>query len=115
MCGISGIISNRDTRNISFLKDFNKILRHRGPDGEGVWFSENFKTCFFHTRLAIQDLSSQASQPMISKSNRYVISFNGEIYNHLNLRNLLPSVSWKSTSDTETLLELIDFFGVKKH
>ncbi len=114
MCGISGIISNRDTRNISFLKDFNKILRHRGPDGEGVWFSENFKTCFFHTRLAIQDLSSQASQPMISKSNRYVISFNGEIYNHLNLRNLLPSVSWKSTSDTETLLELIDFFGVKE-
>ena len=51
---------------------------------------------------------------MISKSNRYVISFNGEIYNHLNLRNLLPSVSWKSTSDTETLLELIDFFGIKE-
>ena len=114
MCGISGIISSRDTRNISFLKGFNKTLRHRGPDAEGVWYSEDFKTCFFHTRLAIQDLSSQASQPMISKSNRYVISFNGEIYNHLNLRNLLPSVSWKSTSDTETLLELIDFFGVKE-
>ena len=114
MCGISGIISNKDTRDISFIKDFNTILKHRGPDGEGVWYSEDFKVCFFHTRLAIQDLSNLASQPMISKSNRYVISFNGEIYNHLNLRNLLPSVSWKSTSDTETLLELIDFFGVKK-
>ena len=64
----------------------------------------------FHTRLAIQDLSNQASQPMISKSNRYVISFfNGEIYNHLNLRVFCPQCVGKSTSDTETLLELIDF------
>ena len=112
MCGISGILSNNDVSSIIFGKNFNDILRHRGPDGNGVWISKKKDACFFHTRLAIQDLSNNGHQPMISASDRYVISFNGEIYNHLKLRKILPSLNWKGSSDTETLLELIEYFGV---
>ena len=59
------------TRDISFIKDFNTILK-RGPDGEGVWYSEDFKVCFFHTRLAIQFIKSSKSTYDI-KSNRYIL------------------------------------------
>ena len=68
MCGISGILSNSDIRSLPYIKNFNKILNHRGPDGNGIWYSENHDACFFHTRLAIQDLSKNGHQPMISKS-----------------------------------------------
>ena len=114
MCGISGILSNSDIRSLPYIKNFNKILNHRGPDGNGIWYSENHDACFFHTRLAIQDLSKNGHQPMISKSKRYVISFNGEIYNHLRLRKILPLINWEGSSDTETLLELIDYFGIQE-
>ena len=112
MCGISGIISDKNVNQIEYFKKFNKILHHRGPDDNGVWYSVNKNVGLCHTRLAIQDLSQRASQPMISHSKNFVISFNGEIYNHLNLRNSLPNKNWKSQSDTETLLEMIDYFGV---
>ncbi len=114
MCGISGIISKSDVRQIIFAKNFNKILKHRGPDGNGIWYSKKNDVCFFHTRLAIQDLSNNGHQPMISSSNRYIISFNGEIYNHLKLRKLIPEFKWRGLSDTETLLELIDHFGINE-
>ena len=69
-----------------------------------------------HTRLSIQDLSTNGSQPMESSNKRYVIVFNGEIYNHLELRSnkFFFNKKWKSTSDTETLIELIQKFGIKK-
>ena len=114
MCGISGIISKSDVRQIIFAENFNKILKHRGPDGNGIWYSKKNDVCFFHTRLAIQDLSNNGHQPMISSSNRYIISFNGEIYNHLKLRKLIPGFKWRGLSDTETLLELIDHFGINE-
>ena len=114
MCGISGIISKSDVRQIIFAKNFNRILKHRGPDGNGIWYSKKNDVCFFHTRLAIQDLSNNGHQPMISYSNRYIISFNGEIYNHLKLRKLIPEFKWRGLSDTETLLELIDHFGINE-
>mgnify|MGYP001207302194 CR=1 FL=1 len=114
MCGISGILSNSDLRSIHFKNNFNDILSHRGPDSNGSWFSDNNKLCLFHTRLAIQDLSFNGKQPMSSKSRRFIISFNGEIYNHLKLRKILPNLKWSGTSDTETLVELIDYFGIKK-
>ncbi len=114
MCGISGIISKSDVRQIIFAENFNKILKHRGPDGNGIWYSKKNDVCFFHTRLAIQDLSNNGHQPMISSSNRYIISFNGEIYNHLKLRKLIPEFKWRGLSDTETLLELIDHFGINE-
>ena len=114
MCGISGIISNSDISLIHLKNKFNEILSHRGPDGNGSWISDNNKICLFHTRLAIQDLSFNGKQPMSSKSKRFIISFNGEIYNHLKLRKILPNIKWTGSSDTETLVELIDYFGIEK-
>ena len=67
MCGISGIISDKNVNQIEYFKKFNQILRHRGPDDNGVWYSENKNVGLCHTRLAIQDLS-RGSQPMISHS-----------------------------------------------
>ena len=61
-------------------------LTHRGPDSQGTWLCEDNNIALGHTRLAIQDLSSNGHQPMISPSSRYIIVFNGEIYNHLELR-----------------------------
>ena len=114
MCGISGIISNSDISLIHLKNKFNEILSHRGPDGNGSGSRDNNKICLFHTRLAIQDLSFNGKQPMSSKSKRFIISFNGEIYNHLKLRKILPNIKWTGSSDTETLVELIDCFGIEK-
>ena len=73
---------------------------------------------FIHTRLSIFDLSNDGNQPMHSFCGRYTIVFNGEIYNHLKLRKMLKSyghnLKWKSTSDTETLLECISSIGLDK-
>ena len=72
-----------------------------------------YKLKIGHTRLSIQDLSNNANQPMESISGRFIISFNGEIYNHLQLRSLLKNkniIKWKSSSDTETLLNLFEFY-----
>ena len=69
-----------------------------------------------HQRLAIQDLSEKGNQPMHSESGRYVISFNGEIYNHLQIRNYdnFKNIPWRGHSDTETILKCLDFLGFKK-
>ena len=73
---------------------------------------------FAHTRLSIQDLSKHGNQPMESFSKRYTIVYNGEIYNHLDIRRELeeinPNIKWKSGTDTETLLEAIELWGIKK-
>ena len=98
MCGISGGFTS-EIVNDSLIID---LIKHRGPDSDG-FFKEN-KLFLAHTRLSIQDLSSRANQPMYSDDRRYVIVFNGEIYNHLFLRNHLAEFSFKSTSDTETIL-----------
>ena len=95
MCGIAGF-------NFRVDKEFVfKKLYHRGPDEKG-FFEDNFFS-FFHTRLAIQDIN-EGHQPFFYKN--YLIIFNGEIYNHLELRNLLKEFSFKTHSDTETLLYL---------
>ncbi|MFO0265760.1 MAG: asparagine synthetase B, partial [Cyclobacteriaceae bacterium] len=86
------------------------LLAHRGPDGHGFW---NDDTCWMlHRRLAIQDLSVAGQQPMQSPSGRYQMVFNGEIYNHLNLRKrFLCDVAFRGHSDTETLLALFERLG----
>lgn len=97
------------------VKDMTATLYHRGPDSSDVWTSPNGCVGLGHARLAIVDLSEHGRQPMESRSGRYVIVFNGEIYNHLELRtDLGPSVSWRGHSDTETLLEAIDQWGLVK-
>lgn len=94
-------------------------LRHRGPDGAGVWVNAEAGVALGHSRLAVLDLSDSGHQPMVSGSGRYVIVFNGEIYNHLALRAQLQDgnsqqVNWRGHSDTETLLAGIEAWGLEK-
>ena len=91
---------------------------HRGPDDEGVWLDAPAGIAFAHRRLSIVDLSPAGHQPMISASGRYVIAFNGEIYNHADVRRKLETdgvvKTWRGHSDTEVLLEAIAAWGVDK-
>lgn len=115
MCGIAGMWAARALAPEPIVKDMTGALHHRGPDSNDIWTSPNSSLCFGHARLAIVDLSEHGRQPMHSRSGRYVITFNGEIYNHLELRAKLgQSVSWRGHSDTETLLEAIDQLGLVK-
>ncbi len=92
-------------------------LVHRGPDDDGVWMDEGAGLALGHRRLAILDLSPAGHQPMASASDRFVIAFNGEIYNHLTLRQQLASQgaapAWRGHSDTETLLAAFEAWGVE--
>src|SRR5438034_1043669 len=82
-----------------------QLMRHRGPDSSGEWTSSNGRCWLGNTRLAIVDLSLTGAQPMTDPANGNVVVVNGEIYNHRALRAQLgPDISWKGTSDTETLL-----------
>lgn len=91
---------------------------HRGPDDCGVWIDENAGVALGHRRLSIVDLSPAGHQPMLSASGRYTLVFNGEIYNHWQLRAELDAASagnsWRGSSDTETLLAAIDHWGLEK-
>lgn len=93
-------------------------LNHRGPDYQGVMKFQNGRVGLGHSRLSITDLTSAGQQPMLSACERFAIIFNGEIYNHLLLRDYLSvngnSLSWKGGSDTETLLACISKFGTAK-
>lgn len=93
-------------------------LTHRGPDSSGVWTDPGISLALAHRRLAILDLSPTGLQPMLSASGRYVLTFNGEIYNHLVLRQQLESACllqqpWRGHSDTETLLAGIEAWGLQ--
>ena len=103
MCGIAGFV-NID--NI-LIDNIHNSLNHRGPDAKGSFIDDNIS--IIHNRLAIQDLSENASQPMLL--NEHVIVLNGEIYNHLELRDRLSEYRFKSNSDTETLLYLFIKYG----
>lgn len=92
-------------------------VRHRGPDGGGMWVDAGAGIALGHRRLAILDLSPTGNQPMTSSSGRYVVVFNGEIYNHLELRDRLSVAGgqrrWSGHSDTETLLAGLDSWGIE--
>jgi asparagine synthase (glutamine-hydrolysing) len=90
-----------------------QVLRHRGPDsnGEARFNSQGHEIWLGHTRLAIQDLSEAGRQPMQSQDGRWWINFNGEIYNHRDLRKALK-ISWRGHSDTETLVEALAAWGL---
>src|SRR5690606_9687965 len=89
----------------------------RGPDDAGIWSDNSAGLMMVHRRLSILDLSQSGHQPMVSASGRFVIAFNGEIYNHLALRKALESqgdnLPWRGHSDTETLLAAIARWGVR--
>ena len=108
MCGIAGILSKSHPVQIRELKKMTDIIHHRGPDGDGHWIHETGNIGLGHRRLSIIDLSNHASQPMHFGNGRYTITFNGEIYNYLELREDLikDGVTFSSNSDTEVLLAL---------
>lgn len=119
MCGIMGFIGFHLKKDINEVIDgMLDALVHRGPDANGRWVLEEHQLCLGHTRLSILDLSEAGSQPMTSHCQRYVMVFNGEIYNHLQMRVQLAQdnrlFSWKGHSDTETLLNAVSLWGVEK-
>jgi asparagine synthase (glutamine-hydrolysing) len=114
MCGISGMIS-RDNIEASEIQDITKALIHRGPDFQNTYISPNGKVALGHTRLSIIDLSERANQPMQSEDTRYVIVFNGEIYNFKKVRDRIinddPQVRIRTDSDTEIILHAFQKWG----
>ena len=109
MCGITGFFAPNLTRD--HLEKMNKSLKHRGPDAEGYFLDEKLTIGLGHRRLSIIDLSNQANQPMTSHCGRYVMVFNGEVYNFEQIKSQLKR-SWKSKSDSEVILEAFAEFGV---
>ncbi len=117
MCGFTGFHDKQNLPAEGFkqiLYKMNNALTHRGPDGEGVWFDADSGVGLGHRRLSILDLSKNGHQPMISKNGSLVIVFNGEIYNHQELRVGLNPLNWSGSSDTETLIECISCYGLNK-
>jgi asparagine synthase (glutamine-hydrolysing) len=113
MCGIVGIGSCKNKIDRSRLQRGIDKIMHRGPDGEGVWWSIDGRLGLGHRRLAIIDLSIGANQPMLNSTGKFVIIFNGEIYNYLELKAELSSLGavFNSKSDTEVVLEAYRIWG----
>src|SRR5688500_4540813 len=110
MCGIAGFLGGSWTSErqaTATLAAMNRSIRHRGPDHSATWTDGESRVAFAFSRLAIVDLTPAGNQPMVSHGGRYVIIFNGEIYNHLKLRERLQEEggahNWRGHSDTETL------------
>ena len=135
MCGIVGFLFSPSVASAhleQLLLKMNTSLTHRGPDDQGRWIDFDAGVALGHRRLSIVDLSSAGQQPMRSPSGRYVIVFNGEIYNHLDIRHELENTkqgssqdrlnpgqtatagSYRGSSDTESLLTAIDAWGLRK-
>ncbi len=112
MCGLAGVYARTPPSEDS-LRRMGRAIAHRGPDDSGVWLDPEAAMGLVHQRLSIVDLSPAGHQPMASPCGRYVIAFNGEIYNHSELRQTLAHSSWRGHSDTETLLVAIATWGVE--
>lgn len=122
MCGLTGFLLPRPELDAGDLQAFTRTmtqqLNHRGPDDHGVWVDANIGIALGHARLAIIDLSPAGHQPMHSECGRYVMVFNGEIYNYQALRSKLQGRSgaghgWRGNSDTEVLLAAIAAWGLQ--
>lgn len=117
MCGIAGFCNRPENwqRDLECMK---ARMAHRGPDGEGSWRSDEGDVALGHRRLSILDLSACGAQPMVSHSGRYVISYNGEIYNHAEVEKKLRAdgllTFLRSSCDTEVLLEALEAYGVRE-
>jgi|TARA_B100001750_G_C15511810_1_gene604207 asparagine synthase (glutamine-hydrolysing) len=119
MCGIAGFLDHsralggRDMESIT--KSMVETLRHRGPNHQGIWVDEGCGLALGHQRLSIIDLSEAGNQPMISRNERYVMSYNGEIYNASEIGNELEKagIKFRGYSDTEILIEAFNYWGVR--
>jgi asparagine synthase (glutamine-hydrolysing) len=116
MCGIAGFIKFRERESATtVLRMMLESLHHRGPDGQGEWSDKTGTVHFGHRRLAIVDLDTTGAQPMSSPSRRYVVTFNGEIYNFEDLRSQLMAAGYgfRGHSDTEVLAAAVEEWGVE--
>jgi len=120
MCGIAGVLvsPNRTLPIASRVESMGHSLKHRGPDSNGTWLDTQRGIGLAHRRLSIVDLSDLGSQPIHSHDGRFAMVFNGEIYNHLELRQALEmegaSLKWRGHSDSETLVECLARWGIEK-
>lgn len=120
MCGITGLFDYGSSYNAQkFGKELERMtsaLTHRGPDDAGIWQDDDVAFGLGHRRLSIIDLSTSGHQPMISASQRYIIAYNGEVYNFQHLKKSLEQSghSFSGTSDTEVLLAAIEEWGLEK-
>src|SRR6476469_648252 len=116
MCGIAGVAGDPRIDDM-ILTRMARAIAHRGPDDEGIWLDAEGGVGFAHRRLAILDPSPDGHQPMLSASGRFVVTFNGEIYNHLDLRRELEgsgqSPRWRGGCDIETLLAGFEAWGIE--
>jgi asparagine synthase (glutamine-hydrolysing) len=119
MCGITGFLKpGIGDADMAVGASMAEAIRYRGPDDQGLWADREAGVLLAHRRLAIVDLSAAGHQPMVSPSGRYVVAFNGEIYNHQGLRLGLRGTpgepaAWRGHSDTETLLACIEAWGLE--
>ena len=117
MCGINGFYSKTSSTFDNAIVRMNLAISHRGPDNNDFWIDKKSGIILGHQRLSIIELSSAGNQPMKSSSDRFVLTYNGEIYNHLQIRTKLQNsdknIRWKGASDTETLLAAIEIWGIK--
>lgn len=118
MCGLAGGLNRADFAALdAALPAMTRALVHRGPDDGGHWTDPDAGIALGHRRLSIVDLSPAGHQPMLSASGRYVIAYNGEIYNHQKLRLMLEAATvapqWRGHSDTETLLACLEAWGME--
>lgn len=117
MCGIAGLC-NWGSNWQQNIERMNEKMHHRGPDASGIWASEDHTVVLGHRRLSIVDLTPSGAQPMESHDGRYVMAYNGEIYNHLALRDKLllerKAADFRGTSDTEILLEAVAAYGMEE-
>lgn len=117
MCGIAGFVPYNDVP-AGIVEQMLAPIRHRGPDDSGVWTSDDGAIALGHRRLSIIDLSQAGHQPMASQDGRYVLTYNGEIYNFAGLKNELEMTGdapeWRGHSDTEVLIAAIAAWGLEK-
>lgn len=114
MCGLVGVMGFLGDIDNN-IQSMTESIEHRGPDDLGHWIDKENGIALGHVRLAIVDLSAAGKQPMRSSSGRYMLVYNGEIYNHQSVRDKLPStIDWRGHSDTETLITAIETYGVRK-
>ena len=120
MCGIAGFLPNGSSRSAELeplVRRMTAAIAYRGPDDAGAWVDREGRVALGHRRLTIVELSAAGHQPMVSENGRYVLAFNGEIYNHLQLRAELEASGvapqWRGHSDTETLLAAFLHWGLE--
>ena len=116
MCGIAGLLSQPRTELASTIERMVASIRYRGPDDSGVWCDERVGIGLGHARLSILDLSPEGHQPMSSSTGRFVLSYNGEVYNFTELRSELETsgAKFRGHSDTEVMLAAFETWGIEK-